>query len=67
MSFMKASRVRRTCALGLDPENVREYLALEEVYLGMLAYESLETLQSDRRTPTDNLSINFVYESAYCL
>ena len=67
MNLMKAAYVRGTSALELNPENVREYFALKELYLGILACESLETLQSDQRTRTEDLSVNLVYLSARCL
>ena len=64
INLMKAAYVRGTSALELNPENVRKHFALKESYLGILAYESLKTLQSNRRTRTEDLSVNLVYLSA---
>ena len=64
---MKAAYVRGTSALELNPENFREYFALEELYLGIIASESLETLQPNQRTHTADLSVNLEYLLARCL
>ena len=67
INLTKAAYVRGTFVLNLNPENVREYFALEELYLGIPACESLEMLPSNQRTRTEDLSVNLVYLSARCL
>ena len=51
---MKAAYIRVTSALELNPENVREYFALEELYLEIpaceLASELLAFVSSNRST-----------------
>ena len=64
MNFMKTSYVRSTSPLNLDPDNASEYLAVEDVYLGVAAHESLQTLQSDPSTKADEREVKVIYECA---
>ena len=67
MNFMKTSYIRSTSPLNFKPDKTSEYLPTEDVYLGMAAHKSLQTLQSDLSTKADECEVKVIFECTHKL